>query len=475
MRVNRRPVEIGAVGVVLAVCGVVFTQPLLLFGAAGVGGWLIGHQRAFVSAVRATDRSLSVSIHPAEQRTTVGREVPVAVTVELDEPAPLPLRIEPQTPVAATISDYVPATLDAGETSTEFTYTVEFHVAGTHELRPLELTLTDTDGSFSETVERGSPVELVVNASGPTGIHVGQGAEDVANWYGDEDKQLAERGLDPQDIRAYVPGDVMKNIDWNVTARTGDLHVRQYGQESDRHAVVIIDQRPAMNVGPEGETKFAYAREFALALVGSADAAFDSLAIYGVDEEGIVSRTQSAVTGGGATSLHEALLRMTPQSTGERNTATRRYASPVGRQRVAGRLGSGDSSFEERLRPFFRLQHRELVSGEKNPIQLAIQREQAMVDDRLSVLIVTDDSDPRRVWDSVQFGTRVADDVSVFLTPHVLFAPDGLADLEAAYEAYRTFEEFRTELDRMRGVRAFEVAPSDRLRTVVESRRTQSQ
>lgn len=468
-------IEVGVIGAVLALGGVVFAQPLLVFGAAGVGGWLIGHQRSFVTAARATDDALHVSMQPTERTTRVGREVLVAVTVDLDEPAPLPLRIEPQTPVAATISEFTPATLDVGETTVEFTYTAEFHVAGEHELPPLELTLTDTDDLFSETIERGSPVELVVNASGPGGVHVGQGAEDVADWYGDQDKRLSSRGLDPQEVREYIPGDIIRNIDWNVTARTGDLHVREFGQESDRHAVLILDQRAAMNVGPEGETKFAYAREVALALVGNIDPGVESLTLYGVDDEGIVSRVQTAVTGGTATSLRSSLLEMepTPTRTAERRpAATRRHASPVGRQQVAGRLGTGASSFEERLRPFFDIQYRERAAGEQNPIQLAIQRERASVDERLSVLVLTDDSESRRVWDTVQYATGVADDVSLFLTPHVLFAPEGLADLEAAYEAYRTFEEFRAELDRVRNVRAYEVAPSDRLQTVIQARRT---
>jgi hypothetical protein len=470
--VSKRPVEVGVVGVVLALCGVVFAQPLLVFGAAGVGGWLIGHQRSFVTDARATDDALTVSVEPTERRTTVGREVLVAVTVDLDDPARLPLRVEPQPPVAATLSEDTPVTLAEGETTVEFTYTVEFHVAGKHDLPPLELTLTDADGFFSETVERGSPVELVVNASGPGGIHVGQGAEDVANWYGDEDRRLSNRGLDPQEIRAYVPGDIVRNIDWNVTARTGELHVREFGQDSDRHAVVVLDQRAAMNVGPAGGTKFDYAREVALALVTDIDTDVESITLYGVDDDGIVSRTQTAVTGGKALSLRTSLLQMDASANDEpRRAPTRPHASPVGRQRVAGRLGTGDSAFEQRLRPFFGAQYRELATEEQTPIQLAIQRERAMADGQLSVVVLTDDSDSRRVWDSVQFATRVADEVSLFLTPHVLFAPEGLTDLEAAYEAYRTFEEFRAELDRTRGVRAFEVAPSDRLRAVVESRR----
>ena len=36
------------------------------------------------------------------------------------------------------------------------------------------------------------------------------------------------RGMEFEEVRAYVPGDDIRTIDWNVTARTGDAHVKRY-------------------------------------------------------------------------------------------------------------------------------------------------------------------------------------------------------------------------------------------------------
>jgi hypothetical protein len=105
-------------------------------------------------------------------------------------------------------------------------------------------------------------------------------------------------------------------------------------------------------------------------------------------------------------------------------------------------------------------------------MRTAIQREHVATDDKLSVVLVTDDTEPRRVRETVQFARQTANQVTLFLTPHVLFEPSGLDDLETAYQRYLDFERFRQELDRLPNVTAFEVGPGDRLSAILESRRT---
>jgi hypothetical protein len=106
---------------------------------------------------------------------------------------------------------------------------------------------------------------------------------------------------------------------------------------------------------------------------------------------------------------------------------------------------------------------------------MAIRRERIETDDEFSVIILTDDTAQKRVWDLVQFCQGTADRVTLFLTPHVLFEPGGLDDLEDAYERYLRFEEFRQELDGLPNVTAFEVGPGDRLDAILSSRRASRQ
>ena len=58
--------------------------------------------------------------------------------------------------------------------------------------------------------------------------------------------RLRGRGLEFEEIRAYLPGDDVRAIDWKVTARTGSAHVRVTREERDRPALIVVDQRQSM-------------------------------------------------------------------------------------------------------------------------------------------------------------------------------------------------------------------------------------
>ncbi|MDO6459717.1 DUF58 domain-containing protein [Granulosicoccaceae sp. 1_MG-2023] len=56
-------------------------------------------------------------------------------------------------------------------------------------------------------------------------------------------------GLDFDDLRPYQPGDDVRHIDWNVTARTQQAHLRLYREEHERALTVAVDLRPCMFTG----------------------------------------------------------------------------------------------------------------------------------------------------------------------------------------------------------------------------------
>ena len=49
------------------------------------------------------------------------------------------------------------------------------------------------------------------------------------------------RGMDFHDVRAYAPGDEVRAIDWNVSARTGQLHVKRFVEERELTVMVLCD------------------------------------------------------------------------------------------------------------------------------------------------------------------------------------------------------------------------------------------
>jgi uncharacterized protein (DUF58 family) len=57
------------------------------------------------------------------------------------------------------------------------------------------------------------------------------------------------QGLDFADLREYQPGDDIRYIDWNVTARMNTPHIRQYVEDRDITAWFLLDLSPSVDFG----------------------------------------------------------------------------------------------------------------------------------------------------------------------------------------------------------------------------------
>ncbi|BBH64045.1 hypothetical protein ACTI_07300 [Actinoplanes sp. OR16] len=72
-------------------------------------------------------------------------------------------------------------------------------------------------------------------------------------------------GLDFTDLRSYTPEDDVRHIDWNVTARLDEPHVRQYTEDREMTAWFVIDRSASMRFGGH-EGKQSVAGELAISL-----------------------------------------------------------------------------------------------------------------------------------------------------------------------------------------------------------------
>ncbi len=61
--------------------------------------------------------------------------------------------------------------------------------------------------------------------------------------------RLRGRGLNFEELRGYIRGDDIRNIDWKATARMRKPFVRVYSEERDRPVVLVVDQRSSMFFG----------------------------------------------------------------------------------------------------------------------------------------------------------------------------------------------------------------------------------
>ena len=75
--------------------------------------------------------------------------------------------------------------------------------------------------------------------------------------------KLRGRGLDFEEVRAYVAGDDIRNIDWKVTARTQKTHSKVFSEEKEKPALIVVDQSKSMFFGSKQKTKSVVAAEIA--------------------------------------------------------------------------------------------------------------------------------------------------------------------------------------------------------------------
>ena len=63
------------------------------------------------------------------------------------------------------------------------------------------------------------------------------------------------RGVEFDEVRPYVPGDDVRTIDWNVTARMGEPYVKRYVEERQLTLMVMVDVSASQDFGSVARTK----------------------------------------------------------------------------------------------------------------------------------------------------------------------------------------------------------------------------
>ena len=77
------------------------------------------------------------------------------------------------------------------------------------------------------------------------------------------------RGVEFEEVRPYVPGDEVRDIDWNVTARLGEPYVKRFVEERELTVMLVVDVSRSMLFGTRGQEKRELAAELC-ALLGFA-------------------------------------------------------------------------------------------------------------------------------------------------------------------------------------------------------------
>ncbi len=214
------------------------------------------------------------------------------------------------------------------------------------------------------------------------------------------------RGLEFAEVREYQPGDDIRAIDWNVTARRGRLFIKQHVEERELTALLMVDLSGSQDFGTGFATNARIASEIACILALTAARNNDHVGLLVVTDH-----TELFIppdTGRRhALRLVFGLLSLEPAGRRTRLSPGLEFLAKVLRRRATVFLISDflvDFEADPRLRPIasrFSFQH-DLV-----PIRLNDPRQEGLPDVGL-LRVVDPESGERRIVDTREVAVRGA-------------------------------------------------------------------
>jgi len=452
MQPTRRTWTAAAIGAVLAVVGPVVASPLPVVGAAVVFGWILARQLVAVWGFQATVEATTLTVEPSVSRLQVGTDVPVTLTVERPPTAAdTVLTVLLSLPPAATPRPERDreVSLAVGETRETTTVLLSIPTAGRMTIKEPTWEICDTHAMFTESFDRGPTPTVTVEAQTIQDLHVGRGGSELSA-FGQHPTEGTGDGVTPAELRQYLDGDPADRIDWKATARLSKTYVREFEAESDREITLIVDHRSQMAAGSIAETQLDFAREVALGIVSNAESVGDPLGLITVGDDGLTTTLAATRQQIGYARIREQLLALEPTPAG-RPSSSVDLQHPGVTQRLAQQLAGDTTAFGQTLRAFTETATGYVERIETDPLYGAVDYLQATTNATQLTIILTTDRERSQLRETVRAAASDGNAVLVFLTPQVLF------------------EAFRTELERLGPVIAYEVGPGDRLSTLLSS------
>jgi uncharacterized protein (DUF58 family) len=159
------------------------------------------------------------------------------------------------------------------------------------------------------------------------------------------------RGIEFSEVRQYQPGDDVRAIDWNVTARLGSPYVKKYIEERELTVLLVVDVSASSGFTSTGVTKRQLAAEVAATLAFAAIASNDRVGLVTFSDrvERFVPPGKSRTH---ALRIVRELLDPQPQGRGTDVAAALAYVMRVARRRAIVFVLSDffDEGFERQMR-----------------------------------------------------------------------------------------------------------------------------
>ncbi len=252
-------------------------------------------------AFKAAIAALNLDVRRTADKTMVRRGGTVTIDLAVSSATPVEGRFTDVVPRGAELvdgSNSADLALAAGQTATlRYTLLMERRQSA----RIDRATLTVTNGLFTHTLELIAAPSVIEQAPYAVSVEGGAGGPGGAPGVTSASVQSLYRmrrtgsGIDVSHIRAYVPGDPLKRIDWKASARLSQLMTKEFFADLDEatgggaSVSLIIDQGGTMARGPPGATELDFAVNVASHVVKSAIARGNRIGLITYDDQGVAT------------------------------------------------------------------------------------------------------------------------------------------------------------------------------------------
>ncbi len=214
---------------------------------------------------------------------------------------------------------------------------------------------------------------------------------------GDYHAVFKGRGMEFAEVREYQPGDEVRTIDWNVTARMGAPYVKKFVEERDLTLLILVDVSGSQAFGSQFLLKRDYAAELAAVLAFSAVANHDRVgAVLFTDR--VEAFVPPARGRDHALRIVRDLLAREPAGTGTDLDAALRFASRVMKRRgIVAVISDFQAAGYERALGVLRRRHDVIALYLVDPRETDVPPAGlvALLDPETGERTVVDTSDPR--------------------------------------------------------------------------------
>jgi hypothetical protein len=330
-------------------------------------------------------------------------------------------------------------------------------------------------GFFSATLTPSETATVTVEPEAASSIQIGTDGYQFAMGLGDHGVENAGEGMVPAGVRTYMPGDPASRINWKATARLDEVYVREFEIETVRPLAVLLDRRQSSE-NTLYENPVEYRRNIAISLIREAESHSDPVGLYDVNTSQIEASQQLSADPNQYIQIRRQLYNTVSENGAEHRTKSAQTGqSTVDTSRAITQLHTDQSAFGTKLSPFLSGSATTTHQVEDEPLRQTAQTYLKRHGENVRVAILSDDHRRSELYETAKLAGQLSQEVIIFVTPSVLFESEDIAAIDNVYARYSAFERYRSKLDKLENVTAFEVTPGSKLQSVIEQNGNHSQ